>query len=796
MNGPQVTMVDSKYCQKCAACRTLVCCDTLKELQQMYSGRDGHAFKTCKKCRDRKASKRQDEGLKRASFDLDGCYDTHEEFIDAVSSVMDRHDNHVFDASAQPLRVKATLTSSLLIDNEISVEACTQTADNELQKRAATLLRNSMFDITGYFFHMRRVNARADGQTSFTLTCSRSNECKLERDISRVQRYTVSKEVFDCQGELRITMSKVYESVTMVYEHKGHMETNKFHMTEEVRNYIKSQKRLAPRQIYQNLIQMANEGEFEKTDLHTITRQQVYNFWLSITKSEWERDAANDFRSAQLLVAEQGGFQLIEGLQEPGVSLAFVTPCFTNQEQYSRAKMTEVFVDSTFGTNKHGYELYCVLTEYDLVSLPLSYLLLDTRCLHEEGKRGRRLTQWFTALRNAGLDPNTVHTDKDFAEVTAASIAFKTNNSRFNHHLCLGLDSADTVKASTRMTALPSYLHFLSEEGQTKRCTTDQARRHLLRHPLLPRVVVDKDRAPEALVYESYEEIHASSIKEMLDYCKSIDQPRLFRYFWTNWYRPSFGNVGSRPGSSCAIPISRTTMRLESHWRILKRDYASHLIKPRLDSRIHLYLQVEAGRVKPSLYEDFVSLWRHVIDHRNNLYHTDKMQWVCSCPYMCKHLVSYYSFPRHDRVDLFQERLPLIRFDDFDFSSTECVSPTEGSINCVDSEQVAQSSTYMKELESLQLLPSEDPEATEQDDERSLELLRIMQWAAGESHSNQRMQRDLCGFIRNQDEFIARFKRPYEEAMGKTRSADSQTMRKAQKSYYYMRPQNHGHPSI
>ncbi|KAK9319189.1 hypothetical protein V1517DRAFT_266742, partial [Lipomyces orientalis] len=171
----------------------------------------------------------------------------------------------------------------------------------------------------------------------------------------------------------------------------------------------------------------------------------------------------------------------------------------------------------------------------------------------------------------------------------------------------------------------------------------------------LPRVVVDKDRAPEALVYESYEEIHASSIKEMLDYCKSIDQPRLFRYFWTNWYRPSFGNVGSRweiaslcgrPGSSCAIPISRTTMRLESHWRILKRDYASHLIKPRLDvltyiictglvhSRIHLYLQVEAGRVRPSLYEDFVSLWREcadviddsVIDHRNNLYHTDKMQ--------------------------------------------------------------------------------------------------------------------------------------------------------------------------
>ncbi|KAK9336388.1 hypothetical protein V1521DRAFT_436805 [Lipomyces starkeyi] len=146
---------------------------------------------------------------------------------------------------------------------------------------------------------------------------------------------------------------------------------------------------------------MANEPEFEKTGLHTITRQQLYNYWLSITKSEWERDAANDFRSAQLLVAEQCGFQLIDELQEPG-------------EKYNRAKMTEVFVDSTFGTNKHGYELYCVLTEYDLVSVPLSYLLLDTAW-------GRRLTQWFAALRNAGLKPNTVHTDKDFAGSTLIS---------------------------------------------------------------------------------------------------------------------------------------------------------------------------------------------------------------------------------------------------------------------------------------------------------------------------------------------------------------------------------------
>ncbi|KAK9310910.1 hypothetical protein V1524DRAFT_342537, partial [Lipomyces starkeyi] len=128
---------------------------------------------------------------------------------------------------------------------------------------------------------------------------------------------------------------------------------------------------------------------------------------------------------------------LVEGLQEPGVSLAFVTPCFSDIVNYDRAKMSEIFVDSTFSTNKHGYEVYCVLTEYDLVSLPLSYLLLDIRGIREEGKRGSRLTAWFTALRDARLKPNVVHTDKDFAEVTAASLAFKRNNPAHKHHVCL-----------------------------------------------------------------------------------------------------------------------------------------------------------------------------------------------------------------------------------------------------------------------------------------------------------------------------------------------------------------------
>jgi hypothetical protein len=136
-----------------------------------------------------KASKKEGGALKPSGFVLDGCYDTHEEFVKAVSSFLEQHDSHVFDSSLPSLRIKATLKSTFLIDNDISVETCTQTSDQDVQKRAAVLLRNDMFDCTGYFFHMRRVNARSDSQITFTLTCSLSSEANLQRDSSRVQRY-------------------------------------------------------------------------------------------------------------------------------------------------------------------------------------------------------------------------------------------------------------------------------------------------------------------------------------------------------------------------------------------------------------------------------------------------------------------------------------------------------------------------------------------------------------------------------------------------------------------------------
>ncbi|KAJ8100197.1 hypothetical protein POJ06DRAFT_275319 [Lipomyces tetrasporus] len=264
-------------------------------------------------------------------------------------------------------------------------------------------------------------------------------------------------------------------------------------------------------------------------------------------------------------------------------------------------------------------------------------------------------------------------------------------------------------------------------------CASEYPSRHgkgsSLRHPLLPKVAFD-NADPQQTFFETYEEMHASSIKELLSYCKSIDQPKVFRSFGSNWYRPEFRNVGSRweIASLCGRPGSAAPL-----WRIA------------------------AGREKPSVYKDFVHVWRKcaetvdrtTIDKRDGFYFTHKDKLICSCPefvfnsrYLCKHLVSYYSSPHPDgngryvvqpppsfTPDLFQEHLALIRFNDFDLTVPVAIG---SGIKLSDSGDADTGpSAYAQELTSFQPSLSENPEVREDNDEESLGLLRILQWATG-----------------------------------------------------------------
>ncbi|KAK9386349.1 hypothetical protein V1515DRAFT_581142 [Lipomyces mesembrius] len=191
---------------------------------------------------------------------------------------------------------------------------------------------------------------------------------------------------------------------------------------------------------------------------------------------------------------------------------------------------------------------------------------------------------------------------------------------------------------------------------------------------------------------------------------------------------------------------------------------------------------------------------------------------LCSCSsfilnsrYLCKHLVSFYSRPRADgsgrfvvqpppayTPQLFQEYLPLIRFSEHDINGPATISSGVDLSDCADdddSKDDSRSVSYAEELNSLEVVPAGDPEAAEENDENIKDFMRVVHWASGPvCESDPRMQRAFYRYFSNNAAlFLGKFKRPYEAAIGISRSVSTDTIRKTPKSYYYSRPQNQSH---
>ncbi|KAK9244377.1 hypothetical protein V1506DRAFT_522801 [Lipomyces tetrasporus] len=190
MDQVEVIFKDSQYCRKCPSCRRQIRCDTPQELEKLFTGADGQAFRSCHKCRSKRAGTNQPGVSQRAGFDLDACYDTHEKFVEAVSAFLKQHDDRKFDLTAQPLKIKATLSPVFCIDNDVSIGACAVTTDGDLQRRVAMLLRSDIFDCSGYYFHLQHAHERRDG-AKYSFSCPAYVEDRpAERDPSTIQRYT------------------------------------------------------------------------------------------------------------------------------------------------------------------------------------------------------------------------------------------------------------------------------------------------------------------------------------------------------------------------------------------------------------------------------------------------------------------------------------------------------------------------------------------------------------------------------------------------------------------------------
>ncbi|KAK9236666.1 hypothetical protein V1525DRAFT_389221 [Lipomyces kononenkoae] len=106
---------------------------------------------------------------------------------------------------------------------------------------------------------------------------------------------------------------------------------------------------------------------------------------------------------------------------------------------------------------------------------------------------------------------------------------------------------------------------------------------------------------------------------------------------------------------------------------------------------------------------------------------------------------------------MLMETLPLLRFDASDLIDRENIGSAAEVTNADDNDTEAEPPTYARELESFQLLPSENPETVEDNDEEFTKLLPILGWTVEASASNPRMQQDMRRFITTPASYIADF---------------------------------------
>ena len=242
-------------------------------------------------------------------------------------------------------------------------------------------------------------------------------------------------------------------------------------------------------------------------------------------------------------------------------------------------------------------------------------------------------------------------------------------------------------------------------------------KKHSLLHPLIP---INEE------TFFTSTEIYHKSVVETYTYCRERNFIYLWAYLWINWYNWVDWNLFARASFPSAISLARTTMLVESHWRVLKYNYKYTCNRPRLDrltqiltrellpDQISTWEKFNNNRAFPSWWGMFKSEWRKALDTNveyNDRYLTNVDTWICSCPafinntYMlCKHLVKAYTdenptFPQyattHRRHDY-----PFIQFGEACSRIDTANRPwTESSQNLLDEMEISMDEDNNNSLE-------------------------------------------------------------------------------------------------
>ena len=523
-------------------------------------------------------------------------------------------------------------------------------------------------------------------------------EGEKQRDGRRMTR-------FPCQSKLNIRPLLRDRTLSISIHHEWHAPYDNIELSPMVQELIESRvSTKTPSEIYRDIRDIP-EGQ-------AVTRHQVYYLWQKANAKIWKRDS-DQLVSAAMLLSESSDYRVHHHVLTAGNlrALAFFAPQTTERLANSA---TQLVMDSTYGTNGAGMDLFAVLAEVEGTGVPLVYCLVEPPQGNSVGKKARSdpgamtsiIQQFLERLKDFGFNPKFFATDKDQAEISAVTAVWPGVKIQLcywhvKRAVNMKLNSSKSTKTQDRYrpeeakTIIPeleicwgslpmrrpvahrsdecqclSKGENIQETGRLEPTTKEERKtvidifcRHFNLHPLIP----DSNGT-----FKSSEALHRECTAEMYAWCKARGYYRLWAYVYVNWYCPEQWERWARSANPAEIPVLKTTMIVESHWRTLKHDYLHRFNRPRVDlvvwiltSRVIPDAVYRMNAISDGQFRVFKARWREhfkkqwkkeaskTIDpEKLKKHHTNPANWVCACKsfllsrfLLCKHIVHCFETP-------------------------------------------------------------------------------------------------------------------------------------------------------
>lgn len=282
------------------------------------------------------------------------------------------------------------------------------------------VLLDSIWEAGGFRFAKTQSSSN-QGASSVYMYC----HCCQDSDIfgkpdqlGKVDRLRMQR--FPCKSNLTMNIALDVRTLTFNLDHIYHLPYFNKNLSNEVLESINGNISSTPSKIFNKLMASTVPG------IEIALQSQVYYRWQQGSSCIWRLND-NQLRSAQKYLQTRGNEYETQLFHHGNVRALVI---FVKESLRKCSTRKELVMNSTYGINSSGSDLFAVLAENDCAGVPLAYMFVAKEGLSEGGRRSGNgamtaiITAFLSAPKNAGFDPTFFGTDKDFAENLAVALVF------------------------------------------------------------------------------------------------------------------------------------------------------------------------------------------------------------------------------------------------------------------------------------------------------------------------------------------------------------------------------------